>query len=202
VEEKGVLYLKGRVSRVFQDDGKVRVLGVDTLTGKTVEVAADMVVLATAIVPSPGVKDLAAKLRATADRFGFLTEAHIKLYPVESSTKGIYLAGCGQGPKDISDTVSQASATASKIQALLSADMLMQDPLIAFVDEGICSGCGICVEVCPYEAREMDPRRGISIVHQALCQGCGACIAACPNNACELRNNRAGQILRMLETFV
>jgi heterodisulfide reductase subunit A len=202
VEEKGILYLKGRVSRVFQDDGKVSVLGVDTLTGKMVEVAADMVVLATALVPSRGVKDLAAKLRATVDRFGFFTEAHIKLYPVESSTKGIYLAGCGQGPKDISDTVSQASATASKIQALLSTDKLMQDPLIAFVDEGICSGCGICVEVCPYEAREMDPHRGISIVHQALCQGCGACIAACPNNACELRNNRATQILRMLETFI
>jgi heterodisulfide reductase subunit A2 len=202
IEEKGILYLRGRVSRVFQENGKVRVLGVDTLTGKMVEVAADMVVLATALVPSPGVKDLAAKLRATVDRFGFLTEAHIKLYPVESSTKGIYLAGCGQGPKDISDTVSQASATASKIQALLSTDTLMQDPLIAFVDEGICSGCGICVEICPYEAREMDPRRGISIVHQALCQGCGACVAACPNNACELRNNRAHQILQMVETFV
>jgi len=91
-------------------------------------VAADMVVLATAIVPSDGVKDLAAKLRATVDRHGFLTEAHIKLYPVESSTKGIYLAGCGQSPKDISDTVSQASATASKIQALLSTDKLLQDP--------------------------------------------------------------------------
>ena len=94
----------------FRRTGRVRVLGVDTLTGRVVEVAADMVVLATAIVPSQGVKDLAAKLRATVDRHGFLTEAHIKLYPVESSTKGIYLAGCGQGPKDISDTVSQASA--------------------------------------------------------------------------------------------
>ena len=77
------------------------------MTGKTVEVAADLVVLATAIVPSPWIKDLAAKLRATVDRHGFLTEAHIKLYPVESSTKGIYLAGCGQSPKDISDTVSR-----------------------------------------------------------------------------------------------
>jgi heterodisulfide reductase subunit A2 len=202
IEEKGLLYLRGRVSRVFQDDGKVRILGVDTLTGRMVEVAADMVVLATAMVPSEGVKDLAAKLRATVDRHGFLTEAHIKLYPVESSTKGIYLAGCGQGPKDISDTVSQASATASKIQALLSTDKLLQDPLIAYVDEVICSGCGICVEVCPYEAREMDPRKGISIVHSALCQGCGACIAACPNNACELRNTRAGQVLRMLDTFI
>jgi len=201
IEEKGILYLRGRVSRVFQEDGRVKVLGVDTLTGKMVEVAADMVVLATAIVPSHGVKDLAAKLRATVDRHGFLTEAHIKLYPVESSTKGIYLAGCGQGPKDISDTVSQASATASKVQALLSTDQLMQDPLIAHVDEGICSGCGICVSICPYEAREMDSQKGISVVHQALCQGCGACIAACPNNACELRNSKASQVLSMLETF-
>jgi heterodisulfide reductase subunit A len=202
IEEKGLLYLRGRVSRVYQDDGKVRVLGVDTLTGRMIEVPADMVVLATAIVPSHGVKDLAAKLRATVDRHGFLTEAHIKLYPVESSTKGIYLAGCGQSPKDISDTVSQASATASKIQALLSSENLLQDPLIAFVDEGICSGCGICVEVCPYEAREIDAQRGISMVHSALCQGCGACIAACPNFACELRNTRAGQVLRMVDTFV
>jgi heterodisulfide reductase subunit A2 len=202
IEEKGLLYLRGRVSRVFQDDGKVRILGVDTLTGKMVEIAADMVVLATAIVPSQGVKDLAAKLRATVDRHGFLTEAHIKLYPVESSTKGIYLAGCGQSPKDISDTVSQASATASKVQALLSTDKLLQDPLITFVDEGVCSGCGICVEICPYEAREMDVRRGISVVHQALCQGCGACIAACPNFACELRNSSSGQTLRMVDTFI
>jgi heterodisulfide reductase subunit A len=202
IEEKKILYLRGRVSRVFQDDGKVRILGVDTLTGRMVEVAADMVVLATAIVPSQGVKDLAAKLRATVDRHGFLTEAHIKLYPVESSTKGIYLAGCGQSPKDISDTVSQASATASKVQALLSTDKLLQDPLIAFVDEGICSGCGICVEICPYEAREMDVHRGISIVHQALCQGCGACIASCPNFACELRNSSSGQILQMMDTFI
>jgi heterodisulfide reductase subunit A len=135
------------------------------------------------------------------DRHGFLTEAHIKLYPVESSTKGIYLAGCGQSPKDISDTVAQASATASKIQALLSTVKLLQDPLIAFVDEGTCSGCGICVEICPYEAREIDARRGISVVHSALCQGCGACIAACPNFACELRNSTSGQVLKMMETF-
>ncbi|RPJ01872.1 MAG: CoB--CoM heterodisulfide reductase iron-sulfur subunit A family protein, partial [Deltaproteobacteria bacterium] len=202
VEEKGILYLRGRVSRVYQDDGRVRVLGVDTLTGRTVEVAADLVVLATAVVPSPGIKDLAAKLRATVDRHGFLTEAHIKLYPVESATKGIYLAGCGQSPKDISDTVSQASATASKIQALLSTDKLLQDPLIAFVDEGICSGCGICVQVCPYKAREMDEHRGVSIVHSALCQGCGACIAACPNFACELRNSTSGQVLKIMDRFV
>lgn len=202
IEEEGILYLRGRVSRLFREDGKVRVLGVDTLLGRPVEILADMVVLATAIIPSQGVKELASRLRTTVDKYGFLTEAHIKLYPVESSTKGIFLAGCGQGPKDISDTVSQALATASKIQALLSGDKLVQDPLIAFVDEEICSGCGICVKICPYEAREVDSRKMIALVHSALCQGCGACVSACPNFACELRNSLSIQTLRMVDTFI
>ena len=201
IEEEELIYLRGRVARVFREGDKVKVWGEDTLTNRKVEIAADLVVLATAVVPSQGIQDLAAKLRATTDKHGFLTEAHIKLYPVESPTKGIFLAGCGQGPKDITDTVAQASATASKIQALFSQDVLLQDPLVAFVDPEICSGCGICVQVCPYEAREMDEYRRISMVHEALCQGCGACIAACPNNACELRNSKAGQVFGMMEAF-
>jgi heterodisulfide reductase subunit A len=102
---------------------------------------------------------------------GFLTEAHIKLYPVESSTKGIYLAGCGQGPKDISDTVSQASATASKVQALLSTDKLLQDPLIAFVDR-ICSAAGSVWRSVLMRRRDGCTAE-ISAVHHALCQDAG-----------------------------
>jgi len=201
VEEEKLIYLRGRVAKVFQEGEKVVVWGEDTLSNRMVELAADMVVLATAVVPSQGIQDLAAKLRATTDEHGFLTEAHIKLYPVESPTKGIFLAGCGQGPKDITDTVAQASATASKIQALFSQDVLIQDPLVAFVDPEICSGCGICVQVCPYEAREVDEYRRLSEVNEALCQGCGACIAACPNNACELRNSKASQVFGMIDIF-
>lgn len=202
VEDEKILYLRGRVSKIYQDDGRVVVSGVDTLTGRAVDVRADMVVLATAMVPSSGVRDLAAKLRATIDKHGYMTEAHIKLYPVESSTKGIYLAGCAQGPKDIPDTISQASATAGKIQALLSSEELLQDPLIAYVEDDICSGCAICVEMCPYEARMMDERKGISTVNDALCQGCGACVASCPNKACELRNCSSIQMLRIVDTFI
>jgi heterodisulfide reductase subunit A len=201
LEQEKPVYLRGRVARVFQDGEKVRIWGTDTLSNRKIELTADMVVLATALVPSEGVRDLAGSLRATTDKHGFLTESHIKLYPVESATRGIYLAGCGQGPKDITDSVGQAGATASKIQALLSAEKLIHDPLVAAVDENICSGCGICVEICPYEAREVDPYLRIAAVQEALCQGCGACIASCPNNACELKNTTSLQIGRMIETF-
>ncbi len=201
IEQEQPIYLRGRVARIFRNGEKIRVWGTDTLSNRKIELDADMVVLATALIPSPGAKELATSLRATTDKHGFLTEAHIKLYPVESSTRGIYLAGCGQGPKDITDSVGQAGATASKIQALLSAEKLIQDPLVTFVDENICSGCGICVEICPYEAREVDSYLRVARVQEALCQGCGACVAACPNNACELKNTTAVQIGRMIGTL-
>jgi heterodisulfide reductase subunit A len=120
VEEEGILYLRGRVSRLFRDDGHVVVWGVDTLTGKKVEIAADMVVLATAMISSRGAKELAEKLGIKTDEYGFLTEAQWKLYPVETGVEGIYLAGCAQGPKDIADTVAQGNAAASKVQTLFA----------------------------------------------------------------------------------
>jgi heterodisulfide reductase subunit A len=120
MEEEGILYLRGRVSRLFRDNDHVVVWGVDTLSGKKVEIAADMVVLATAMIPSRGAKELAEKLEIKTDEYGFLTEAHWKLYPVESGVEGIYLAGCAQGPKDIADTVAQGNAAASKVQALFA----------------------------------------------------------------------------------
>ena len=120
MEEEGILYLRGRVSRIFRDSEKVIVWGVDTLTGRKVEIAADMVVLATAIVPQNGAKELAKKLGIVTDTHGFLTEAERKLRPVETEVKGIYLAGCAQGPRDIADAVAHANAAASKVQGLFA----------------------------------------------------------------------------------
>jgi heterodisulfide reductase subunit A len=120
MEEEGTLYLRGRVSRIYRDGDKVIVWGVDTLTGKKVEVAADMVVLATAIIPQNDAKELARRLGITTDAHGFLTEAQRKLRPVETDVEGIFVAGCAQGPRDIADAVAHANAAASKVQGLFA----------------------------------------------------------------------------------
>ncbi|MCD6554352.1 MAG: CoB--CoM heterodisulfide reductase iron-sulfur subunit A family protein [Anaerolineae bacterium] len=197
--EYDVLYLRGKVARVFAEDGRVVVWGVDTLSGKAVEVQADLVVLATAAVPSAGARDLAQRLRVSTDEYGFFSEAHPKLRPVESLTAGIFLAGAAQFPKDIPETVAQASGAAAKVLGLFAQREMVQEPTIAFVDEELCAGCGLCVAACPYEARVMHPWKPIAVVQTALCQGCGACVVACPNKASSLHNLATEQLLAMME---
>jgi len=196
-----VLYVRGKVSRLFPEDGKVMVWGADTLSGQSVEVAADLVVLATALIPSGGTAALAQRLRAATDADGFFAEAHPKLRPVESLTAGVYLAGAAQGPKDIPEAVAQASGAAAKVLSLFSHQEMTQDPTVAYVIDEICSACGACVEVCPYDARSIHPVRNVASVNAALCQNCGACVVACPNKASQIFNWKPEQILAMLEAI-
>jgi heterodisulfide reductase subunit A len=199
VEQHRVLYLRGRVSRVFRDGDRLKVWGADTLTGRNVEVSADMVVLATAMVPGPGAKELARKLNIIADEHGFMTEAHIKLRPVETLTSGIYLAGTAQWPRDLPDTISSASGAASKVLSLFSRRELLHEPTVAWVDEEVCAGCGQCVSICAYKAVEIDSRRRVAKVNAAVCEGCGACAAACPSKAIRHRNWTPSQFLEMID---
>jgi heterodisulfide reductase subunit A len=201
-EEDKVLYLRGRVSKIFQEDDKLMVWGVDTLTNEKVEIEADLVVLAMAIVPSPGTRELAAKLRIAVGADGFLSEAHPKLRPVESLTAGYYLAGCGQAPKDIPETVAQASGAASKVAALFSSDKLLHDPTVAHVDPDVCTGCGNCVAFCAYEAPQLDEKRRIAVINEVLCEGCGGCSMACPSGAMQHLNFRKRQTLDMVDALL
>jgi len=198
MEEDRILYLRGKVSKVFKEGDKLLVWGVDTLTGQKVEVLADMVVLATAIVPREGTSEVVNKLKIAADENGFLKEAHPKLRPVESLTSGIFLAGAAQGPKDIPEAVSQGSGAASKAIAILSQKKLHHEPTITDVEEIVCGGCGICISVCPYNALSMDERRNVVLVNDVLCEGCGICAAACPSGAAELRNYTNRQVREMI----
>jgi heterodisulfide reductase subunit A len=202
IEEDQVLYVRGKVSKVFQEEDKIVVWGVDTLTGKKVEIEADMVVLAMSIVQTEGSEDLLRKLKISSDSNGFLAEAHPKLRPVESLNAGFFLAGCAHGPKDIPETVSQASAAAAKVGDLFAQKELLHEPTIVPVIEDLCSGCGICVNVCPYTARELDPVKKIVQVNEVLCEGCGACAAACPTGAAQQKNQTDDQIFSMVKVIL
>ncbi|HEY68196.1 MAG TPA: CoB--CoM heterodisulfide reductase iron-sulfur subunit A family protein [Thermoflexia bacterium] len=199
MEEHDILYLRGKVSKIFTRDGKVVVWGADTLSGRPVEVAADLVVLATPMAPSRRAFELAKMLRIGIDQNGFFSEAHPKLRPVESLTAGIFLAGAAQGPKDIPETVSQASGAAAKVLKLFSQDEMVQEPTVAYVIRELCSACGACVEACPYDARSIHPVWHIATVNAALCQNCGACVVACPNKASRIHNWTPEQILAMAD---
>jgi heterodisulfide reductase subunit A len=202
MENHDVLYVRGKASKVFQENGRVTVWGVDTLTNLPIEVEADLVVLATATVPRAGAGELGQRLRVSTDEHGFFSEAHPKLRPVESLTAGVFLAGAAQFPKDIPETVAQASGAASKVLSLFSQRQMVQEPTIAYVDPEICSGCGLCIPACPYEARVMHDWQHIAVVNTALCQGCAACTMVCPNKACQVRNLTHQQILSMMEAYL
>jgi heterodisulfide reductase subunit A len=202
MEELGVVYLRGKASRIIERDGKLQVWGVDTLSNRAVRVEADMVVLAMAAVPSAGSDALGRLMRVATDESGFFAEAHPKLRPVESATAGVYLAGAAQFPKDIPESVAQASGAAAKVLQLFAQQELVAEPTVAVVDEELCSGCGRCVAACPYDARELHPWQELATVNPALCQSCGACAVACRNKATSMRNLAPDQVLAMVEAML
>jgi heterodisulfide reductase subunit A-like polyferredoxin len=171
------------------------------------DVEADLVVLATGIVPREDTKELARLLNINQSADGFLLEAHPKLRPVDTFTDGIFLAGCCQSPKDVPDTVAQASGAASRACDILSKKQLMIEATIATVNEDICRGCGFCVDACPYKAIELEEtdRLGhiikVARVNEAICKGCGSCSAACLNGAISHLGFTDGQILAMIRSL-
>ncbi|HEX3006790.1 MAG TPA: CoB--CoM heterodisulfide reductase iron-sulfur subunit A family protein, partial [Bacteroidales bacterium] len=202
IEEDEVHYIRGRVSRVYEKNGKLIVKGADTLLGAMpVEIEADMVVLATAGVAHTDAADLAQKLHVSYDENNFFVEAHPKLRPVETNTAGIFLAGACQSPRDIPETVAMASGAASKILGLFSNSELTREPVIAVVNRSAppvfstCAGCFMCQSVCPYQAiekEEIKTRTGeviktVARVNPGLCQGCGTCVAFCRSKSIDIQ---------------
>ena len=211
VEQYGVDYIKGMVGKVAGENGKLMVQGSDLINNRQVKIAADMVVLATAIEPDPTARSIGTMLTASMDTNDFFTEAHPKLRPVESPTAGIFLSGVAQGPKDIPETVAQAGAAASKVIGLLAKDHLVTNPCVAQSNELLCNGCSQCEKVCPYgaityidkEVRGPGVRevRRIAQVNPAVCQGCGACTVTCPSGAMDLKGFSNKQIMAEVDAI-
>jgi len=212
VEEYGVHYIKGMVGKVVPQNGKLLVQASDLLGGQQLHIDADMVVLAAAIEPDKSARPLATMLTASMDTNDFFTEAHPKLRPVESPTAGIFLSGACQGPKDIPETVAQASAAAAKVIGLLCKDHLTCNPCTAQPDELMCNGCSSCEKVCPYGAITYVDKefrgpnrttliRRVAQVNPAVCQGCGACTVACPSGAMDLKGFSNRQIMAEVDAI-
>lgn len=212
VEEFGVHYIKGMVGKVSPEGDKLKVQASDLLANKQIHIDADLVVLAAAIEPDKSARPLATMLTASMDTNDFFTEAHPKLRPVESPTAGVFLSGCCQGPKDIPETVSQASAAASKVIGLLVKDKLTTNPCVAQSNELMCNGCSTCERVCPYgaityidkEFRMPDRTtaiRRVAQVNPAVCQGCGCCTVACPSGAMDLKGFASEQIIAEVDAI-
>ena len=180
IQHEGIHYVRGKVAEVVSDadgSGRLLVRGEDTLLGRYVEIPADLVVLLTAATPAQGSRETGKLFGVSVDKDGFFTEAHPKLKPVDTTTAGVFLAGCCQSIKDIPDTVAQASGAAARAMVLLSRGEIDINPAVAEVDREKCSGCGECLLACPYSAIERV--EGKAQVNVALCTGCGTCVGAC-----------------------
>ena len=212
-EVDGVQYIRSRVARIYRENGQLVVQVADTLNGgERIDIRADMVVLGTAAIPQPDVRAMAQKLGIGYDADGWLSEAHPKLRPVETNTAGVYLAGACQGPKDIPESVAQASAVAAKVLGLFAATELSRDPVVAKVNRcapplfSTCIGCFTCAAACPYKAIERDEirdRKGnliktVAKVNSGLCQGCGTCVSLCRSKSIDLDGFTDEQVLAAL----
>lgn len=199
---------RGQPSEVRRMSDHFKIDIFDTMTNKLFEVKTDMVVLVPAITPRVDSESVGRLLRLTLSGDGFFLEAHPKLRPMDTFVNGIFIAGCCQGPKDIQDTVSQASGAASRTATILSKPTLIAEPYVAFVEEDYCSGCGMCVTVCPAKAIDRVEKQsdGKSVlrasVNEGLCQGCGLCTSTCPSGAIQQRGYKDKQLLPMIHEIV
>ncbi len=201
----GTIFIRGRPAEITniaetpEEEGKLIVQFEDTLVGRQSRLSVDMVILSCALEPQPDADAIVRLFNISRSADGFFLEKHPKLDPVATMTDGIFLAGCCQGPKDIPDTVAQASAAAAEVLAMISKGRVEIEAATAVVDERICSGCQVCKLVCPYNAIDFDEEKGVCRVNEALCKGCGACIAACFSDAVSLNHFTNEQIVAQME---
>ncbi len=204
VLQEKVEFVRGRVAEVTDaarrpgEEGKLIIQVEDTFIGKQRRIPVDMVILSAGIEPRHDSKEVSRKFGISCNGSGFFTELHPKLDPVATMSKGIFIAGCAQGPKDIPASVVQGAAAAARVLGTIQQKSLDLEPVLAQVIDQKCSGCRICSNLCPFNAIGFDLERQISTINPALCQGCGTCVSACPSHAISGTQFSTEQILAQL----
>jgi len=198
--EFGIKFIRGRPVEVYSNGKNLVVEGENSLTSELTRTEADLVVLSTAIVPSRATETLANMLRLERGPDGFLKEFHSRLNPVETKIPGIYLAGVSQGPKSIAEAVYQAKGAASSAASPMIAGIYVLEVISAEVDHELCSGCRLCMSICPYGAIvEKDGKVEVEDIH---CRGCGLCFSVCPTQAITVRYYRPQQFEAYLDSLL
>ncbi len=185
-QETGVSFVRGRVAEVDEENGKTLIHYEDTLSGETCHEECDLVVLAIGMEANKDVQNIGNMLNLSTRPDRFFQSAHPKMRPVQTHKKGVFIAGCAGGPKEIQVSIEQGSAAAAKAKSLLHEGKIEVEPLSAYVLPELCDGCRICENVC--ELGRIKVNNGKASVDEIACRGCGACSAACPNGAIQIRN--------------
>ncbi|HVO37300.1 MAG TPA: CoB--CoM heterodisulfide reductase iron-sulfur subunit A family protein [Candidatus Acidoferrum sp.] len=177
-----------------EPDGKLSVKVHDILVNSDLELNADLLVLSTPLVQRKDAEELSKLLKVPLGADGFFFEAHVKLRPVDFATDGMFVCGTAHSPKTISESVAQAYAAASRAGIPMALGRVRTEAISAHVDEALCTGCGTCVKLCPYNAIQKD-EQGVARVNDVLCKGCGVCAASCPEKAITMRHFSDAQVL-------
>jgi len=197
-EKAGTTYMRGQIDSVAKQDGRLLVSGQDFFTNEAFNIAADLVVLATGLIPNEDAAKLFQIIHISYDAKNYLLQAHPKLRPVETAMDGVYIAGCAVAPTDVPESVAQGSAAAEYVLKLFSQESIEAEPMTSIVDITKCAGCLLCRQVCPFQAIEAETLRDgrtVASINESICKGCGICVVACRPGAIKLRGFGDQQVL-------
>jgi heterodisulfide reductase subunit A len=207
--ELGVVFINYELHgkpEVEKTDNGFAVTVWDHVLHRPLLIQADMIVLAAAILPSPGAEKLARLYKVPLDNHGFFQEAHAKLRPVDFATDGLFVAGMAHYPKPVEESIAQALAASARAATLLSQDEIVLDGIKAEVDPDFCDGCALCIDVCPYhaitlvESKDKDGVEELTVsVNKAHCKGCGLCQGTCPKRGISVAGFTFKQIESQIE---
>ncbi len=200
--EEGVMFIRYEEEskpEVRNENGKLKIKVKDLILNRDLLIDPDLLVVSPGIIANKENKNLSQMLKVPLNADGFFLEVHVKLRPVDFATDGIFVCGLAHYPKDVSETIAQAKAAAARATTILTKEYFEAEGKICEIRKERCSGCGLCVEICPYKALELDEKEKIVVINEALCKGCGACVSSCRANAIDLKGFKDEQILAALE---